>query len=102
MNDYRTLAHIAIENESLELVKLLHEFGFDFEMDDTWKRPAICYAVQLDSPEIARFLVSIGVKTDVKVNGGRGLGYLASVAGKRECLRLVVSELGIDINTRDA
>lgn len=100
-NEDKTPIHYAIENNSIEVVKLLLTYNADIELiDKNFKKP-IHYSAENNCKEITEFLLTYGAKPNVKDENMQTPLYYALMHNCIEIVELLVNN-GANINDNDA
>jgi uncharacterized protein len=92
-----TLAHIACENQDLEMLKLLVEFKIDLEAADADGMTCLYYSIEQKSIEITKYLIDQGVNLDHRDLQNRSSIYWAASWGEIPNLKLLL-DAGWDPN----
>lgn len=94
-----SLAHIAWENQDLDMLKLLVEFKIDLEATDADGMTCLYYSIEQKSIEITKYLIDQGVNLDHRDLQNRSSIYWAASWGEIPNLKLLL-DAGCDPNIK--
>jgi ankyrin repeat protein len=86
----KSLAHIAWENEDLEMLKLLVESKIDLESMTSSGKSVIYYAVDRKNTDIVKFLIDQKVNLEHSGHQNRTPLYMAALKGNLETVKLLI------------
>lgn len=98
-NVNKTALHYAVDNNNIELAKLLIEYGADVRMADSG--PSLIYAaIHSSDVGMVKLLIEKGARVERRIGDG---GNLLHVAVENNCYDMaeLLIECGADINARD-
>jgi ankyrin repeat protein len=95
--------HYAITNGDVDMVQRLHKEGADANERDEEGRTLLSHAVAVGNIDIVKYMLDNGQFTRhmYNYNDGSTPLHIASSNGNAELVRLLLSKMRIDVNTRD-